>query len=334
LKNAAAVVLGSLVFAKIIDVMINKYVSKLTSKTKTTVDDKILNAIHKPIYYLMVLAGLYIAFTYILITPASKPIVGLISILAIIVATILSVKLADVLLNVLGKNIAAKTESTADDEAIPFISRILNITLYLLGISLIIHQLGYNIAPLIASLGIAGFAIGFAAKDTLSNIIAGFFLLIDRNFRVGDRVQIGGNIGNVTDIGLRNTKVKTLDHNLVVIPNNNIVTNELINFERPDIKIKIIMPFGVVYGTQIEKAKEIILDTANEHKLVLDDPKPAIFFHSFGPSSLDLKLVIYVKDLRKKWTVKDAINTKVNEQFNKEGIEIAFPTQTVYVKKE
>ncbi len=335
---ALLIIVLSLVVAKICYFLIGRYFKKLAAKTKSRIDDEILAIIHKPIYYIILLIGLQISVSYLLISEGFTQYSDLFSktilIAAVILVSWVAAKMSDILMNNLGRRLAGKTKTTVDDEAIPFLSKIIKIAIYFMALMIILDQLGIEVTPLIASLGIAGFAIGFAAKDTLANLLAGFFILTDRPFVKGDRIQVGEYLGEVVDIGLRTTKIETLDHTLVIVPNEKIISTEVINYARPDLQLKVKMPVGVAYGSDPDKVKDLVLDIVNASELVLDEPSPNIFFTEFGESSLNFLLIVWVTNFKDKIRVMDEINTKLYRKFEEEEIDIPFPCRTVYLKKE
>lgn len=330
------IIIASLIAAKIVYWLIEKYVKAFAKKTKSEIDDLVLKIIQKPLYYIIILLGFEFAVRTIEVpaiiqeTVAALVSAGIIAIGAWFIANLVDV----ILVGIIGRKIAAKTQTTADDEAIPFLSKVLRFTIYLLAFMIILDQFNIEITPLVASLGIAGFAIGFAAKDTIGNLLAGFFILMDRPFAKGDRIEIKGNIGEVVDIGLRTTRIETLDHTYVIIPNADIVSNEVINYALPDVQIKGKINIGVAYGTDPDKVKEILLKIAKNVEYVMEEPEPVVFFTEFGDSALNFLLVFWVSDFRKKIRAVDEINTKIYEEFTKEGIEIPYPCRNVYLKKE
>jgi MscS family membrane protein len=291
--------------------------------------------IHKPIYYAIILLGVQIAADYLLQgSPYMAYFTKGVTILFISIIAYVTAGIASILINELGGRIASKTESTLDDEAIPFLSKLVKFGIYALGIMIILSQLGIEITPLVASLGIAGIAIGFAAKDTLSNLMAGFFILIDRPFARGDRIQVGSFSGEVVDIGLRTTKIQTPDHTFVIIPNEKVVINEVTNYALPDSRLKVMINFGVAYGSDVEKVKKTVMDVAKKSSSVLKDPEPQVFFKEFADSSLNFLLVAWIESFKDQLKITDELNTGVYNALNREKIEIPFPTQTVYLKKE
>jgi len=332
---AILIFLASIVVAKIVYLLVEKYFKKLAAKTKSRIDDELLRILHKPIYYVVILIGVQIAVSYLLVsTVYGDYFTTFISIILIALVTWVVANIVNIILQEFGRKLAARTKTSIDDEAIPFLSKVAKFAIYAIALMIILDQLGIEITPLIASLGIAGFAIGFAAKDTIANLLAGFFILSDRPFARGDRIKIGNYLGEVVDIGLRSTKIETLDHTFVVIPNEKIISNEIINYALPDLQLKVKIPIGVAYGSDIEKVKKIVLDIANASELILDKPAPCIFFREFGESSLNFLLIVWVDNFRDKLRVMDEINSKVYEEFDKEGIEIPFPCRTVYLRKD
>ncbi|MBN2251368.1 MAG: mechanosensitive ion channel family protein [Candidatus Altiarchaeota archaeon] len=332
---AALIILCSVVIARIVYFFVERYFKRLAAKTSSKADDRILELIHTPIYYVIILIGIQVAVSFLLVSGTYLGwFTKFVVLILIALVTWVAAGIADIFLKEFGAKLARKTESTLDDEAIPFLSRVVKAAIYFIGMLIILGEFGVEITPLIASLGIAGFAIGFAAKDTLSNLLAGFFILTDRPFVRGDRIQVGQSLGEVVDIGLRTTKIQTLDHTYIIIPNEKIILNEVTNFAMPDIRLKVKLLFGVAYGTEIEKVKRIVLDIAKGCDLVLKDPTPSIFFHEFGESSINFILIIWVTNFRDRLRATDEINTGVYDEFAKQGIEIPYPCRNLYMRKE
>jgi MscS family membrane protein len=331
---AVLIVISSVIAAKIVFFFVEKYFKKLAEKTQTKADDLILVLIHKPIYYAIILLGVQIAAGYLLSPGFMAYFTKGITILFIALFAYVIAGIASIMITEVGSKIASKTESTLDDEALPFLSKLVKFGIYALGIMIILSQMGVEITPLVASLGIAGFAIGFAAKDTIGNLLAGFFILADRPFARGDRIQVGSFSGEVIDIGLRTTKIQTPDHTYVIIPNEKMVLNEVTNYALPDPRLKVSVKFGVAYGSDVEKVKKTVMDEAKRSDSVLKDPEPQVFFKEFADSSLNFLLVAWIGTFKDQLKVTDELNTGVYKALNREKIEIPYPTQTVYLRKE
>ncbi|MEA1925318.1 MAG: mechanosensitive ion channel family protein [Candidatus Altiarchaeota archaeon] len=326
------VILASILAARVANYLIDRYVQKLVSMTKSELDDKILASIHKPIYYIIILMGFQIALT--LFFKPTDVIFKIIITLLVIVASLAIADIIVIVLNDFGKKLAKQTETSIDDEAIPFLSKLMRFIVYIMGLMIILDLYGIEITPMIAGLGIAGFAIGFASKDTISNLLAGFFILLDRPFTKGDRIKSGDNLGAVVDIGLRSTKIETLDHTYVIIPNSEIVSKDVINYSLPNMQIKVRATFGVAYGSNPGNVKDIILEVATKSDYVMNEPKPVVYFREFADSSINFLLIFWVSSFKDRLKAIDDINTGVYARFAQENIEIPYPCRTIYLKEE
>jgi len=327
----ALIITASLITAILIQYILTRYVKKITSMTQSSLDDKILHSINKPLYYIILLLGFQIAFTIFF-----QPTDIVFKLITAILIAIISLVLADIIgiiLNDFGKKLAKQTETTLDDEAIPFLSKLIRFITYFMGFMIILDLFGIEITPLVASLGIAGFAIGFASKDTISNLLAGFFILMDRPFVKGDRIAIGDNLGEVIDIGLRTTRIQTLDHTYVIIPNSEIVSQDVTNYALPSMQIKVRLTFGVAYGSKPNEVKKIITEEANKSSYIMDEPAPTVYFREFADSSINFLLIFWVNTFKDKMKAIDDINTNVYARFAQENIEIPYPCRTVYLEK-
>jgi small-conductance mechanosensitive channel len=309
---------------------------KFTSITKTEIDDRILRRITPPASLFVVLCGLYYAVRSLPL-PEKALVVssGAIFVVNIIIFTNIAYRTVDEILDWYGSRVAERTGVGMDRQILPLAEKI--ITIFLIGSALIItlKHFNYDILSLVTALGIGSLAIGMAAKDTLANMISGFTLMIDRPFRIGDRIQLtGGQWGDVVDIGLRSTKIKTADNTLLIIPNSELCNSTVVNMAFPDLKSKGRINVGVAYGCDVITVKNLLVDTALEFPEVLRDPAPEAFFVSFGENALNLSLFFWVDDYGKVFQVTDLLNTKIVTRFAENGIEIPYPTRTVILEKE
>ena len=158
--------------------------------------------------------------------------------------------------------------------------------------------------------------------------------MIDRPFRIGDRIKYGSETGDVVEIGIRSTKILDFDNNLVIMPNNEIVKSKVVNVTYPNILTRVIVEVGVAYGTDLKKVREIMLKAANEHPLISKEIPADVVLTSFGDSSLDLRLAARTDDYRNAWAMQCELRETIYEEFNNAGIEIPFPQRVVYLKKE
>ena len=325
----------SFVAAQITNFLFNKVFKVLAAKTKNKTDDKIMKILDTPIFYSVVLFGAYQSFIYVeILSKYSGDFAKIIKSLAIIIWVCAIAKLAQVLISEVGFKFAAKTKSTLDDEMMPLFKKLSGIIIFFAGIIVILGIWNIDITPLLASAGIAGFVIAFAAKDTLSHLFGGISMYFDRPFKVGDRVQLdSGEIGDVLEIGIRSTRVKTFDETVVVIPNSIIANSKIINYNQPESKIKVKIKIGVAYGSDIKKVKKTLLNIANKIEGVEKDPAPAVYFSNLGDYALEFLIVLWVDSPGHQFAAKTKINEEVYNKFNEEGILIPFPTQSVYLEK-
>ena len=236
--------------------------------------------------------------------------------------------------------VAHKTASKVDDIVYDLLIRFSNFIIYTVAIIIALDLLGINVVPFIAGAGIAGVAIGFAAKDTLSNLIAGILLILDRPFEVGDRIEVwsapagSATWGDVIDIGLRATKIKTTDNIVIIIPNNEIMLRDIINYTIISEKIRVRINIGIAYDADLRKAKNVIVQVAQATEWVADDPPPKVVVRNFGESAVGLQLRVWIHDARQRMNTISHITDKVKEAFDQEGIEIPYPKRDIFITQK
>lgn len=245
--------------------------------------------------------------------------------------------IAHAVLTFLRHNVANKTETRFDDIVFDLLLKLIDVVIYMSAALLALDLLGLNIMPFLAGAGVAGIAIGFAAKDTLSNLIAGVLLIIDRPFEIGDRVELwqappnSASWGDVIEIGLRATKIKTTDNIIIIIPNNQIMTRDIINYTASDSIIRVRINIGVGYDADIERAKALILEEAQSVEWVLSSPAPKVVVRNFGESAVQLQLRVWLKDARKRRDIISDITDLVKTRFDKEKIAIPFTRRDIRI---
>lgn len=242
-----------------------------------------------------------------------------------------------VLLLYLEKNLAEKTETKIDNIIFDLLNKFSGVIIYAVAVVLALDILGMNVMPFIAGAGVMGIAIGFAAKDTLSNLIAGVLLIIDRPFEIGDRIEVwsapagSASWGDVIDIGLRATKIRTTDNIIIIIPNNEIMKRDIVNYTIITSKIRVRINIGVAYDTDLPRAKEVILGVADTTDWIAKQPPPKVVVTAFGESSVDLQLRVWIDDARKRMDTISHITDQVKEAFDKTGIEIPYPRRDITI---
>ncbi len=196
--------------------------------------------------------------------------------------------------------------------------------LMMLGVVMAAGQLGINVGAALAGLGVAGLTIGFAAKDSLSNIMAGFLIFWDKPFHVGDWVTMGNHYGRISEITLRTTRVQTLNNTWVVIPNENVINQVLVNHSANG-PTRVDVPVGIGYPDSVAKARHVILQAIAGLGAVLKDPAPQVVLDSLGSSSVNLLVLVWIVDARNEKPVFSEVLETVKTALDTAGIEMPFP---------
>ncbi|OQY04558.1 MAG: hypothetical protein B6I22_09295 [Desulfobacteraceae bacterium 4572_123] len=318
-------------------VIIKKVLSVVAKRIKKLnlfdINDELFFIIRKSVrYFLILIAGTYLIRLFG-ITFLEKAFHALLIIL--IAAPVKNFLI--ITLSYLESSIAEKTETKVDNIIFDLLNKFAGVIVYAFAIVLALDLLGINVMPFIAGAGILGVAIGFAAKDTLSNLIAGVLLIIDRPFEIGDRIEVwsapagSSTWGDVIDIGLRATKIKTTDNIVIIIPNNEIMTRDIVNYTIISSKIRVRINIGIAYESDLETAKAAILRIAETVTWVVKNPGPKVVVRNFGESSVDLQLRVWIHDARKRMDTISMITDKVKGEFDKSGIEIPYPKRNITI---
>lgn len=333
---AIVILIVFFVIAQIVNFLFNKVFTMATSRTKTDVDDKVVKILNMPIFYSVVLFGVYQSLTYIaVLAQFSGDFSRIIGSAVIIIWTYAISNLASLLITELGFKFAQKTKSSLDDELMPLFKKLSRVVIYFAGIMMLLQTWNLDITPLLASAGIAGFVIAFAAQDTISHLFGGVSIYFDKPFKVGDRIQLeSGEIGDVLEIGIRSTRIKTFDETVVIMPNNKIASSKIINYNQPGLKIKSNVSVGVSYDSDIDKVKSLLLEIADNIEGILKKPEPAVYFTELGDFALKFLVVNWVDSPKQQFAVKTKFNEAVIKRFRQEGIKIPYPARDVYLKNK
>lgn len=321
--------------AQLVCWLLSRWGRKLTLFTKTDLDDRILQRIIPHISRLLTILGLYLAMRSL---PLGEKVVVVFSGILYVVLVLTFFALLYHSLDELTQWYIAGRQERSDAlisrQMLPIAEKLAMLLLLGMALIIILKHFNYDIFSLVTALGIGSLAIGMAAKDTLAHMISGFTLMLDRPFRIGDRIRLAdGQTGDVLDIGLRSTKIKTLNSELLVIPNSDLCNTMLINLASPDVRAKGRINVGVAYGSDVERVKDILKATALELEEVLRDPLPESYFVAFADSSLNMSLFFWVASYENLFTITDKLNTLILRRFAENGIQIPFPTRTVIMEK-
>ena len=243
------------------------------------------------------------------------------------------------LLRVVEARVMARSDTALDETALPMVNRFVRVLVIAIGAMLAMAYVGLEIAPLLAGAGVVGLALSLAAKDTLSNLIAGVLLIMDRPFQVGDRIELWnapnetGTWGDVIEIGIRATKIRNPDNLVVVVPNNEIMQRDIINYTMSGDDIRLRIPFSVAYESDIDRAKLLLIEAAGAVKGVKLEPAPIVIVRGFGPSEVNLQLRVWILEARNRRRIADEITGIALQAFAKSGVEIPYPKRELYIRQ-
>jgi len=318
---------------KLIRFLMQKYASKLTRLIAPDLDEKILATIRGPIYYIVLLFGIYLALLQIRALSEYRSLIeNVFLILAILVSTYVALRVLRILEN-------RYLPELVDKRFVPTINRIINIFIYVIAFIIILDRLNIEVTPLVASLGIATLAVGLALQDTLSNFFAGVYIFTDKPVRIGDYIELDtGDKGYVEDIGWRSTMIKTLPNNIIVIPNAKLVQSRIINYYLPQEEMAVVLQCGVGYASDWEKVERVTIEVAREaQKTVLGAVKnfePFIRYHTFGDSNINFSIILRVEKFVDQYLLVHEFIKKLMKRYREEGIEISFPARVLYYPKK
>jgi MscS family membrane protein len=333
---AAIVVLIGLMVAKAAEILIVSVVAQLLEKTENKLDEQVVLMLHRPLFTTFSLVGLMIA-SYILVDDIGEP--GQEIVLAIL-KTIIIFSWLSFFMRILGAVLSSMVRHRtrfvfAQRDTAPLIRNLAIVLLILAGAYSILVAWNINVTGLVASAGIVGLALSFAAQDTLSHLFAGVAILADRPYRIGDFIVLDtGERGMVTTIGLRSTQLMTRDDVEVSIPNGVMGSAKIVN-ESGGTKshFRIRAAVGVAYGSDVEKALNVLERIALANEGLCDEPKPRARFRAFGTSSLDFELLAWISDPSERGLRVHELNCEIYRRFAEEKIVIPFPQQDVWIKE-
>lgn len=322
-----------LVFSfKIFRSIILRRAKALAAKTTTLFDDelvKVFEHIHPSFYNLV---ALYFGLKYLSFPESADKIINGIFITIVIFQLILSSQ--ELLCYILAKILKLDRERDEDKTAFNGINLVIRIVLWSTGALLLLSNLGFNISSLAASLGIGGIAVALAVQNILGDIFSSFSIYFDKPFVIGDFIIVGTDMGTVKKIGLKTTRIQTLQGEELVISNKELTSARIQNFKKME-KRRVVFALGVTYDTTLEQCKKIPEIVKSIYENVTTADLDRVHFKEFGNFSLNYEIVYYQHsgDFTAYMDTRQEINFQLKEEFEKAGIEFAFPSQTIYLEK-
>jgi MscS family membrane protein len=326
-----AVLLGSYVAARFVSYLLGKLLERTTRRTATDLDDRLLSALKRPITYLLFGGGAWVAVHRL---PAPAGVIRRLD-AALFVGGVVLVTLA--LMRAYAILLAWYTAPSRFGEGDgmaaefgPLLKRIGQIFLAVVAVIAILQRMGVNVASLVVSLGVGSLAVGLAAQDTLANMFAGFALMLDRPFRIGDRIQLAsGEVGDVEQVGMRATRIRTVDDTLLVVPNSLLVKERVVNQARPTRAVVSRIELGVAYGSDLPRVRTVLTEAALAVPQVERERPPVVLFTKFADSAITCRLVFFAKDYIEQGLAVSGVYEEIERRFRDAGIAIPYPTRRI-----
>ncbi|BES65822.1 mechanosensitive ion channel family protein [Gottschalkiaceae bacterium SANA] len=317
-----------------------RLLERIFSRFQLKTFDQVNQAFRNPVKWILNIVNLYVSFRIILGAHypnwEGKVPAGLdkgVRIAGIMIVTYALVQASKLLEQRIESAAASHIQLEAKGAVNRMIGKILQVVILVISVSILLNEFGYNLNSLVAGLGIGSLAIALAAQDTISNFVAGIFIILDGHFDLGDIVRIGSEEGVVEEIKFRTTRIRTFEKEMIIMPNSNIANSPVYNYSRRQQR-RVKYQLGVVYGTKAETLKKIqggMKDLIQAHPQV-DENSVMVRFTEFGDSSLNF-LITYFADSSEYGTlmeVRETVNLEILNYLEKEGVGIAFPSQSVY----
>jgi len=319
-------------FALIVRLVIFRSLARLSVMTFTLADDHILQHMRKPVFVTVIYFGLSLAVTTAQLPFGTQLIVKLLLSLIVVSWMLGALRISTIVLDTLGTE---NKYNLIEPRTVPLIDLSVKLITILVSGYILLLIWGINPVGWLASAGIVGIAVGFAAKDSLANLFSGFFIVADAPYKLGDYINLDtGERGKVSAIGLRSTRLLTRADVEITIPNGVIANAKIINESGgPNLKMRVSIAVGVAYGTDLDRLCEVLIDLAAAHQEVCIDPEPRMRLRGFGASSVDFDLLVWIEHPEYKGRISHELYMRIYKTLQDEGIEIPFSKQDLYIKE-
>lgn len=330
---ASIFLVGTLLLRRLVTSLVFGWLKKLSARTQSTLDDKLLPALEAPVATFIMLVGIFAALRVLKLSEATDEMIGHGSTVAFsLVVFWLFLRAFSSLLDH-GQEIAQRRQMSVA-AFMPWIKKTLLTLFVILGVLMVMQSLGFDVKALLAGLGIGGLAFALAAQDTIANLFGSVVVAIDQPFKIGETIRIAGSVGMVEDIGLRSTKLRLVDKSLMVIPNKTVAGESIVNLSRFNGR-RVEQVIGLTYDTTAEQMEELV---AEFRRLLLAeseiDPASIIcYFRDYSASSLDIWMVFNLNDpdFHKHMQLRQRLSLAFKRAIETRGLKFALPTQRLHV---
>lgn len=330
---AATILLGSFLSAFFVELFFRSVVFFLVRKTKTDLDDQIVAVLRRPVFLSVILYGLgWSVQTLHSVDRVRFFVDASLASAAVLIWTGALFRVSSLVLRHFSRT--ASAGSVLQPRTLPLFDMLANLVIIGAAVYFALVAWHIDVTGWLASAGIVGLAVGFAAKDSLANLFAGIFIIADAPYKIGDFIKFEDGLrGRVTDIGLRSTRILTRDNIEINIPNSIIGNSKVVNESAgPHEKERVPIKVSVAYGSDIDQVRAVLLECPKGQPHICEDPAPIVFFVNFGASGLDFWLMVWIHEPSLLEDVVDSLNCRVYKALNAAGIEIPYSKHDVYIK--
>jgi small-conductance mechanosensitive channel len=324
-------ILGSLVAAWVVDKLMSRLVMRLTSLTETDLDDQLAWQLHRPVFLSTVLVGFFLAVRTLRLAPEVEGVlVALIKTGAVVIWTFAGFRLTSTIL--IGLSRLADRVTWLEARTLPLFDNLSRIVIFGVATYFFLVTWNLDLSAWLASAGIVGIAVGFAAKDSLANLFGGIFVIMDSPYKIGDFINLdSGERGRVVKIGLRSTRLLTRDDVEITLPNAHIASAKVVNESGgPHEKTRVAIDVGVAYGSDIDRVREVLMDAALSVESVASEPEPRVRFTTMGDSALIFRVQGWVDEPAMRGLCIDGLNSAIYKALHRAEIEIPFPQRVLH----
>ena len=332
--QALAVLVITLLLASAFDRIASSLLRNLAARTRLGLDDTLVDHLHKPVYITVILIGMALSVNLLSLgDPFSSIAFSALQSIGYLVWLLFLLKLVRSILRFLARH--EQRFSLLHPQTLPLFDNLAMIVIVVILVYMVFSAWNIDMTAWLASAGIIGIAVGFAAKDTLANLFSGVFILADAPYNIGDySVLDSGHPGETTHIGIRSTRIRTRDDVEITVPNSVMGNTKIINESGgPHEKFRIRVKVGVAYGSDIDRVEEVLLEVANANELVCEEPEARVRFRAFGASSLDFELLCWVNQPAQRGLATHQLLGGIYKRLNAERIEIPYSKHDVYIKE-
>lgn len=328
------IILGAIIIVKLLSLLGKKVIKPFVTGTDNHLDDVIFYSLEAPVKFAIILLGIWIAI-HRLVYPDSfvKVVDNAYSILIVLDITWFFGRLFSSLLQVYW----GKQSNGQANKMMPIIKRTILVIVWLIGIVMALSNVGVNISALLGTLGIGGIAFALAAQDTVKNVFGAFTILTDKPFSIGDTIRVDSYEGTVVDVGVRSTKIMNYDKRIITFPNYKITDTSIVNISSEPMR-RVVLNLGLTYDTTSEKMKEaleLLKSIPQRVENVSSNPSDIVaVFTEYSDSALVIMYIYFIEKQGDILGVTSNMNMEILAAFNKAGLNLAFPTRTVYIQKD